>query len=171
MLEKESGKVVLLTARVSADDPVAPGSSIDYINDVAVASNSIVYFTDSVRGITPAKNPGGFWDTMAAYTLSLFNVSAPFLGHLITTDQRDTDACRTRQAVAVTALSVRQGNRLGKKEAPAVQGVSHRVCFIFGGVKASGLRCRGGHQGGCCRTIRRRARHTWSARASGLPMA
>jgi hypothetical protein len=74
MLEKESGKVVLLTARVSADDRVAPGSSIDYINDVAVASNGIVYFTDSVRGITPAKNAEGFWDTMAAYTLSLFNV-------------------------------------------------------------------------------------------------
>ncbi|BDA50629.1 Adipocyte plasma membrane-associated protein [Coccomyxa sp. Obi] len=73
MLEKDSGKVVLLTARVSSDDPVAPGSAIDYINDVAVASNGIVYFTDSVEGIMPVKNAYGFWDTMAAYTLSLFN--------------------------------------------------------------------------------------------------
>lgn len=82
MLEKGSGKVDILTARVSADDPVAPGSSIDYINDVAVASNGIIYFTDSVQGISPAKNSEGFWDTMAAYTLTLFNVCAKSPFHL-----------------------------------------------------------------------------------------
>ncbi len=76
MLEKDSRRVVLLTARVSADDPVAPGSTIDYINDVAIASNGIIYFTDSVDGIMPVKNAQGFWDTMAAFMLSLFNVSA-----------------------------------------------------------------------------------------------
>lgn len=78
MLEKDSGKVVLLTARVSANDPVAPSSAIDYANDVAVASNGIIYFTDSVAGIMPARNARGYWDTMAAFMLSLFNVSTPF---------------------------------------------------------------------------------------------
>lgn len=73
MLEKDSRKVVLLTARVSADDPVAPGSAIYYANDVAVASNGIIYFTDSVAGIMPVMNAQGYWDTMAAFMLSLFN--------------------------------------------------------------------------------------------------
>lgn len=71
MLEKDSHKVVMLTSRVSADDPLAPSSSIDYINDVAIASNGIIYFSDSARGVTPAKNAQGFWDTMEAYILTL----------------------------------------------------------------------------------------------------
>ena len=75
MLEKDSKKVVLLTSRVSSDDPLDPDSTIDYINDVAVASNGIVYFTDSVQGIMPRRNYQGFWDTMEAYMLTLFQVS------------------------------------------------------------------------------------------------
>jgi hypothetical protein len=74
MLEKDTNKVVLLTDKVSADDPLAPDTTIDYINDVAIASNGIIYFSDSTQGITPAKNAEGFWDTMQAYKLSLFNV-------------------------------------------------------------------------------------------------
>ncbi len=74
MLEKDSKKVVLLTSRVSPDDPLDPDSTIDYINDVAVASDGIIYFTDSVQGIMPRRNAYGFWDTMEAYMLTLFQV-------------------------------------------------------------------------------------------------
>ncbi len=74
MLEKDSKKVVLLTSRVSADDPLDPDSTIDYINDVVVASDGIIYFTDSVQGIMPRRNAYGFWDTMEAYMLTLFQV-------------------------------------------------------------------------------------------------
>ncbi|CAL5229353.1 g12664 [Coccomyxa viridis] len=72
MLEKDSKKVVLLTSRVSADDPLDPDSTIDYINDVVAASDGIIYFTDSVQGIMPRRNAYGFWDTMEAYMLTLF---------------------------------------------------------------------------------------------------
>ena len=74
MLEKGSKKVVLLTSRVSSDDPIDPDSTIDYINDVTVASDGIIYFTDSVQGIMPRRNRQGFWDTMEAYMLTLFQV-------------------------------------------------------------------------------------------------
>ena len=74
MLEKGSKKVVLLTSRVSSDDPIDPDSTIDYINDVTVASDGIIYFTDSVQGIMPRRNRQGFWDTMEAYLLTLFQV-------------------------------------------------------------------------------------------------
>ena len=76
MLEKGSKKVVLLTSRVSPDDPLDPDSTIDYINDVTVASNGLIYFTDSVQGIMPRRNHQGFWDTMEAYMLTLFQVSS-----------------------------------------------------------------------------------------------
>ena len=69
-----SGAVELLASRVSLDDPIAPGSTIDYANDVAVARSGIVYFTDSVHGIAPVMNAAGFWDTMQAYLLTLFHV-------------------------------------------------------------------------------------------------
>ena len=77
MLEKGSNKVVVLTSRVSADDPLDPESPIDYANDVTVASNGIIYFTDSVQGIMPRRNWMGFWDTMEAYMLTLFQVRPP----------------------------------------------------------------------------------------------
>ncbi|CAK0787144.1 hypothetical protein CVIRNUC_010360 [Coccomyxa viridis] len=76
MLEKGSKKVVLLTSRVSSDDPIDPDSTIDYINDVTVASDGIIYFTDSVQGIMPRRNRQGFWDTMEAYLLTLFQGAA-----------------------------------------------------------------------------------------------
>lgn len=76
MLERDSRKVVLLTSRVSSDDPLDPGSPIDYINDVAVASSGLIYFTDSVRGIMPRRNREGFWDTMEAYLLTLFQAGS-----------------------------------------------------------------------------------------------
>ena len=69
-----SGAVQLLSSRVSLDDPLAPGSVVEYANDVAIARSGIVYFTDSAEGISPVRNAAGFWDTMQAYLLTLFNV-------------------------------------------------------------------------------------------------
>lgn len=71
-----SGRVEMLTARVSADDLLAPNSSIDYANDVAVAKSGLIYFTDSARGVIPVRNAEGFWDTMQAYMLTLYHVRA-----------------------------------------------------------------------------------------------
>ena len=86
MLEKGSKKVVLLTSRVSSDDPIDPDSTIDYINDVTVASDGIIYFTDSVQGIMPRRNKQGFWDTMEAYLLTLFQVGK----NLVSPEERNS---------------------------------------------------------------------------------
>ena len=69
----DTKNVTLLASRVGGASDEA-GSSIDYANDPEVAPDGKVYFTDSAHGIAPVRNAQGFWDTMAAYLLILFQV-------------------------------------------------------------------------------------------------
>lgn len=69
-LDAATKAVTVAASAVSLRDPVAPGSPILYANDLDVAPDGTVYFTDSTP-YGPARNRAGFWDTMEAYTLSL----------------------------------------------------------------------------------------------------
>jgi len=72
MLEKGSGKVALLVTE--APDARGNMTPIRYANDLAVAGDGSIYFTDSTV-IPPAINSQGFYDTMASFILAFFQVS------------------------------------------------------------------------------------------------
>ena len=69
-LEKGTRAVSVAASTVSRSDPASPGSPILYANDIDVAPDGTVYFTDSAP-FGPGRGRGGWWDTMEAYTLSL----------------------------------------------------------------------------------------------------
>lgn len=73
MLEKASGKVVILASQVSDDSPQDPGSVINYANDLDIAQDGTVYFTTSCD-IPVVPNALGFWDTFAVFTLTMLQV-------------------------------------------------------------------------------------------------
>ena len=77
MLEKDTGKLVLL----SSEAPVSQGGTqlapIQYADDLAFASDGAIYFTDASE-IPPGYNSKGFYDTMASYILDVFQVSLLF---------------------------------------------------------------------------------------------
>ena len=76
MLEKTSGKVVILASQVSDDSPKAPGSIVNYANDLDIADNGTVYFTTS-SDIPVVPNKLGFWDTFAVFSLTMLQVQFP----------------------------------------------------------------------------------------------
>jgi sugar lactone lactonase YvrE len=71
-LELPSRRVVLLTSRVDDADELQPGTDIHYANDLDIAPDGSVYFTDSAHGVWPVRSRLGFWDTMQAYLLATF---------------------------------------------------------------------------------------------------
>lgn len=73
MLEKATGKVIILASQVSNDSPKDPGSVINYANDLDVAKDGTVYFTTSCD-IPVVPNALGFWDTFAVFTLTMLQV-------------------------------------------------------------------------------------------------
>ena len=74
MLEKDSNRLVLLaTEAPNGSGQLTP---IRYANDLAVTKDGIIYFTDSTS-ISPAINAQGFYDTMASFILSFFQVRHP----------------------------------------------------------------------------------------------
>ena len=73
MLEKATGKVVILASQVSDDSPKDPGSVINYANDLDIAQDGTVYFTTSCD-IPVVPNALGFWDTFAVFTLTMLQV-------------------------------------------------------------------------------------------------
>ena len=77
LVENKQGKVVLLTSRVSSDSPLAPGSDITYANDLVIAKDGTIYFTDSTT-IHTRKHPEGYWDTFNSYVLAMLQVSWPY---------------------------------------------------------------------------------------------
>jgi len=66
-------KVLLLASEAPTDQPPAMRSPILYANDLAIAEDGSVYFSDSTD-IPPARNATGFYDTMASFMLTLFQV-------------------------------------------------------------------------------------------------
>jgi sugar lactone lactonase YvrE len=49
MLNSTSKQVVLLTNRVSSNSPMQPDTPITYANDLDIAKDGTIYFTDSVN--------------------------------------------------------------------------------------------------------------------------
>ena len=74
MLEKTTGKLVILSNQVSADSPLSPGVKTNYANDVDISKDGTVYFSTSTdKPVIP--NLAGFLDTWHTFVLELLQVS------------------------------------------------------------------------------------------------
>ena len=74
MLEKATGKLVVLSNQVSADSPLSPGVKTNYANDLDISKDGIVYFSTSTdKPVIP--NLAGFLDTFHTFVLELLQVS------------------------------------------------------------------------------------------------
>lgn len=73
LLEADTKKVVTLASEAPSNKQGTQLRPIHYANDLVVASDGSVYFTDSCD-IPPAINPAGFYDTMASFLLAAFQV-------------------------------------------------------------------------------------------------
>ena len=73
MVENSTGRVVTLAARVADDSPLEPGSTINYAEDLAIAGDGTIYFTDGcyIPPIAPD------FDLMRPLNLVAFQVSHP----------------------------------------------------------------------------------------------
>ena len=65
-LDMESLEITLLAIEAPTDAPEGQRRPIRYANDLAIASDGSIYFTDSAD-IGPALNAAGFYDTMIGY--------------------------------------------------------------------------------------------------------
>ena len=68
-VDPATGSIVVLSNEVSPESALAPGTRIGYANDLDVAQDGTIYFSDS-SAITPALNRDGYWDTMRAFVLT-----------------------------------------------------------------------------------------------------
>lgn len=72
MVEQGSRRLVLLANSVSHDSPLQPGTHITYANDMDIARDGTVYFSDSGT-IQPMRNEqAGHWDTLEAYLQTMY---------------------------------------------------------------------------------------------------
>jgi hypothetical protein len=89
MLEAKANRVVILTNRVSASSPLYPDSPLVYTNDLDIAADGTIYFTDSVD-VHPHRNAQhdgnvshivsilgkpGFYDTVKGWGYGFMQVS------------------------------------------------------------------------------------------------
>jgi len=70
MLEKETGRVVVLASEVSAESALDPGTPISYAEDLSIAKDGTIYFTD---GGHIAPQPPSY-DIMRPVMLTLLEV-------------------------------------------------------------------------------------------------
>lgn len=85
MLEATSGRIVLLANRVSNSSAASPGSPIMYANDLDIAADGTIYFTDSID-VYPHRNAQhvnsvsqivsilgrpGYYDTVKGWALGM----------------------------------------------------------------------------------------------------
>ena len=75
MLEKESGKLLLLATEAPTSKGGSDLAPIRYADDLVIASDGSIYFTDACD-IPSALNAAGFYDTMASFILSAFQVQS-----------------------------------------------------------------------------------------------
>ncbi|PNW76066.1 hypothetical protein CHLRE_12g549050v5 [Chlamydomonas reinhardtii] len=70
-LDRTTGAVELLTARVSADSALAPDTPLAYVNDLDIDHDTgVIYFTDSQSiPVYPDRETGTFYDTFQSYLL------------------------------------------------------------------------------------------------------
>ena len=74
MLEKDTEKVVTLASEAPLGKTGEGVRPIHCANDLAIASDGSIYFTDSTE-IPTAINPAGFYDPMASFLLAAFQVA------------------------------------------------------------------------------------------------
>ena len=74
-MEKGSGKIVLLSSRGPKSTTSHVAATVLYPDDLAIASDGGVYFSDSTD-IPPTYSPKGFYDVMESFMLSLVQVCA-----------------------------------------------------------------------------------------------
>eukprot|EP00891_Asterochloris_glomerata_P003773 jgi/Astpho2/3773/e_gw1.00060.44.1_t len=70
----DSQQVTLLTSRVSSTSPLAPSTLINYANDLTIAADGTIYFTDS-SAIHVKRHEQGYWDTYNSYFLTMLQGS------------------------------------------------------------------------------------------------
>lgn len=75
MLEKTTGKLVVLSNEVSEDSPFSPGARTNYANDIDIARDGTIYFTTSTDKPVIYNVEGGFLDTFHTFVLDLLQVS------------------------------------------------------------------------------------------------
>jgi hypothetical protein len=88
MLEAGTNNVVILANRVSASSPLYPDSPLMYTNDLDIAADGTIYFTDSVD-VNPHRNAQhnnsvthivsivgkpGYYDTVKGWALGMLQV-------------------------------------------------------------------------------------------------
>ena len=73
MLEKDTGKNILLATEAPTSTEGTDLAPIQYADDLAIASDGSIYFTDACD-IPTALNAAGFYDTMASFILAAFQV-------------------------------------------------------------------------------------------------
>jgi len=77
LIKLQGSVVVLLSARVSDDSPIEPGSHITYANDLDISKDGTIYFTDS-HDIPVLQNWGTarpWFDTFTSYLFGLYSGS------------------------------------------------------------------------------------------------
>lgn len=88
MLEAGTNRVVLLTNHVSSSSAIQPNTPLTYTNDLDIASDGIIYFTDSVdvsphrnaqhsnsvKHIVSIKGLPGYYDTVKGWAVGMLQV-------------------------------------------------------------------------------------------------
>ncbi|KAG1670192.1 hypothetical protein FOA52_014968 [Chlamydomonas sp. UWO 241] len=74
MLEASTGRVIILSSHVTDAPPGSPGALITYANDLDIAPDGTIYFTDC-QNITTAPHAGGlgYYDTFWSFLLGLYS--------------------------------------------------------------------------------------------------
>lgn len=94
MLEAGTNRVVILSNRVSPTSPLEPNTPLTYTNDLDIASDGTIYFTDSVdvnphrnaqhsnsvHHIISIKGLPGYYDTVKGWALGMLQVCWAGLG-------------------------------------------------------------------------------------------
>lgn len=73
LLEKDTGRNILLTTEAPISKEGSKLTPIRYANDLDIAADGTIFFSDSCD-VAPAMNAAGFYDTMATYILNLAQV-------------------------------------------------------------------------------------------------
>ncbi|GMH38773.1 hypothetical protein BSKO_06657 [Bryopsis sp. KO-2023] len=70
-VEVSSGRIEILANRVSDNSPKDPRTTITYANDLDIARDGTIYFTDSSK-VPVALGYGGWYDTLESFMLTVF---------------------------------------------------------------------------------------------------
>lgn len=75
-IDKHTKDVTLLASRASLDSRKAPGTEIRFADDLDIASDGTVYFSD-MTAVQPVRNAQGHYDVLQAHAANMLQVSFP----------------------------------------------------------------------------------------------